>query len=152
MKNAGRPSKLTDKYLEVAESVLNDDINAIIFTDEELRDLINERLEEEERISDRRWEAWKAGDVKDEAVIEFRRLYKKAINIQKSNLFAKMRDDEKAWQKWAWIIERKFDDWNLRSKQEVKADIVQKVDFTSGSKFAEFMKKENREKESSKTI
>ena len=47
------------------------------------------------------------------------RLYKKALTIQKKNLFKKLQSDDDKWQKYAWIIERKFDDWNLRSKQEV---------------------------------
>lgn len=121
----GRPTKLTPKFLKIAEEVLNDDINAIIYTDQELRDEINDRLEPEERISDARWEDWKAGKLKNPICQQFRGLMKKALRVQKSNLFEKFREDEKAWQKYAWIIERKFGDWNLRNVSEVqhKGDI-----------------------------
>lgn len=43
---------------------------------------------------------------------------------QKQELFSKMGDDNKARQKWAWILERKFDDRNIRQKTN--------VDVTSG--------------------
>ncbi len=118
-RRGGRPTKLTLKFLEVADQVLNDDINAIILTDEELRFLINERLEEEEKVSDARWEAWKAGELKDPICQEFRGLMKKALLRQKSDLFIKMRTDDKVWVRWAWIIERKFGDWNLRNLTEL---------------------------------
>ena len=37
---------------------------------------------------------------------------------QKQNLFKKYEDEDKAWQKWAWIIERKFSEWNLKKITE----------------------------------
>lgn len=118
----GRPTKLTEKFLRVAEEVINDDINAIIFTDEELRDQINDRLEESERISTTRWEEWKAGNMKDSIVDKFRGLYKRALDKQKKALFTRLQSDDKAWQRFAWIIERKFDNWNLRMKNEVTGE------------------------------
>jgi hypothetical protein len=39
-------------------------------------------------------------------------LYKKALTNQKKGLFNKLWDDTQ-WQRYAWIIERKFSDWNL---------------------------------------
>lgn len=33
-----------------------------------------------------------------------------------------MTQDDPQWQKWAWIIERKFDEWNIRMKQDIKQD------------------------------
>lgn len=117
-KTKGRPTKLLT-WIEAFQKVVNEDINAIILTDDELRMLTNELVEENQQITDRTFESWKAGDLKDRIYFDFLRLYKKALTIQKKNLFKKLQSDDDKWQKYAWIIERKFDDWNLRSKQEV---------------------------------
>ncbi len=120
-----RPTKLTDNFIEVATSIIFDDINAIILTDEELVMLINERLEEKERISDRTFRRWKDKN-KDDKIEEideigksFVLLIKKALTIQKRHLFEKFREEPNQWQKWAWIIERKFDDWNIKRKSDI---------------------------------
>lgn len=129
-----RPTKLTDHFLKVVEEVLNDDINAIIFTDEELLFEINNRLEKKEQIGKTTWKNYKTL-AKDEVKktlkkIErdkmeiFLALYKEALNKQKKNLFQQLKGDEKSWQRWAWIIERKFSEWNLRHIGEVKKDIT----------------------------
>jgi len=122
-----RPTKLTKKFIQVANDVINSDINAVIYTDEELLFLINEKLPVAEKVGETTWEDWKAGrsPKKDTKNLEsFRCLVKKALLFQRDSLFYSMRKDEKAWQKWAWIIERKFDDWNIRQKidQDVKSD------------------------------
>jgi len=117
-KTRGRPTKLLT-WIEAFQKVVNEDINAVILTDDELRMLTNDLVEEKQQIADRTFESWKAGDVKDPLYFDFLRLYKKALTIQKKNLFKKLQSDDEKWQKYAWIIERKFDDWNLRNKQEV---------------------------------
>ncbi len=124
-----RPTKLTRKFLEVAEEVVFYDINAIILTDEELVMTINEKLEDKEQISDRTFQRWKSKNKDeqdsnkdkelDEVGKEFCRLIKKALKIQKQGLFNKFREEPNQWQKWAWIIERKFDDWNIKHKSEM---------------------------------
>ena len=45
-------------------------------------------------------------------------LIKKALIRQKVSLFEKLKGDDKQRQRYAWIIERKFDDWNLKTKKE----------------------------------
>lgn len=115
-KKVGRPTKLTKKFIEVANSVLFDDINAIILTDEELLMLINEQLDEKEQVATRTFEDWKAGKSPNQDCEDFRGLLKKALVKQKNDLFVQMRNDDKTWTKWAWIIERKFDDWNIKQK------------------------------------
>lgn len=121
----GRPSKI-DRFVEVAEEVILDDINAIILTDEDLVFLINEKLEEDERITKRTFENWKAkakgSEELDEMGERFFRLYKKALVEQSMNLFKEMRKDTQ-WQRYAWIIERKFDDWNIKHKSEVEGNL-----------------------------
>jgi DNA-binding MarR family transcriptional regulator len=51
---------------------------------------------------------------------EFCPLIKKALRNQKENLFKKFSNDDRAWQRWAWIIERKFSEWNLKNINENK--------------------------------
>lgn len=119
----GRPSKLIP-FLEAFEALVNQDDSAVILTDEELVFGANEMLKPEDRIGQRTFERWKADganadDAQDShAYNEFWRLYKKALIVQKSQLFEKLKKNPIAWQRYAWIIERKFDDWNLRTKSE----------------------------------
>lgn len=118
----GRPTKLTKKFLEVAEEVINEYILAC--TDSEIMDEINDRLEEEERICQSTWEKWKAGKTSnDEDGGKFLRLIKKALTVEKRNLLNKLKGDTGAWQRWAWIIERKFDEWNLKKKVDQKSEV-----------------------------
>ncbi len=124
----GRPSKLNKEWLDAFEKVINSDGNAIILTDSELLLLTNEQLEEDQKICQSTFEKWKAGKNNEATHSQFLRLYKKALIIQKKALFAKMEhEDQKNWQKYAWIIERKFDEWNMRKKFEtnVKAEVSQ---------------------------
>jgi len=128
------PRKLNDRRIKSADKILNEELNIIILTDEELCILINEWVEEEDRISYRTFQYYKADingwkniddnidiiDEERETLWEFLRLYKKALITQRKNLFKKMSNsDEKQRQKYAWIIERKFSEWNLRIISEV---------------------------------
>ena len=124
-----RPTKLTDRFIIAANEVINEEINAIILTDEELLSKINDKLPEEAQVSVETWKDWKAGTspVEQNKLLDtFHLLIKKALIRQKSDLFRKMGYDDKAWQRWAWIIERKFDDWNIKQKQDlnVKGDLI----------------------------
>lgn len=115
-----RPTKI-EEFTKILQEVLDDNILAC--TDEEIVFLVNEKLEEDEQICQSTFEKWKAGKVEDEeAWREFLRLYKKALISQKNTLFSKMQKDDPQWQKTAWIIERKFDEWNIRIKSENKND------------------------------
>ena len=115
-----RPTKI-HRFVEVAQDVLFRE-NIILLTDEELVFMINEELEESERVAQRTFESWKAGEIKDANSIEFLRVMKRALITQKQNLFDKFKTDDKAWTRWAWIIERKFSEWNLKHISENKND------------------------------
>lgn len=111
----GRPSKLTAEFIAAAHEIIDADDNALIYTDEELLFQINEKLTVEARIGKRTFERWKAGEVEDDVEgQEFRRLVARALQKQKRDVFTKMKEDEKGWQRWAWIIERKWSEWNLK--------------------------------------
>jgi len=65
MKHAGgRPTKMTTEYLDALRNVLgidiDDSIDAIIYTDEELFELVNDKLPKENRICNTTWKQWKA--------------------------------------------------------------------------------------------
>ena len=120
-KKTGRPSKIA-RFTEVAEQVLFDESRkvgaAIVHTDADLIELINERLEPDERIAEVTFKKWKAGESPNDDPLRdvFLSLYKRALKIQRDQLFDSLADEPPgAWQKWAWILERKFGDWNLRA-------------------------------------
>lgn len=124
-----RPTKLTDEFLKVVENVLNDNINSIILTDEELFELINGNLGEEQRICYATFKNYKASKNKEESELynRFLSLYKKAITVQKKSLFDSLKKDTNSWQRYAWIIERKFSDWNLKQISERKFEWELKI-------------------------
>ena len=110
-----------EKWTKAMEKVFNHPHSvgyAIIYTDEELVDLVNEQLDEEDQISYRTFKRYKAGEIDDEGIISlFVSLYKRALRDQKANLQQGLIDDVPGgWQRYAWILERKFDEWNLRAK------------------------------------
>ena len=116
-----RPSKIA-RFTEVAEQVLFAPDRkvgaAIVHTDADLIELINERLEPDERIAEVTFKKWKAGEnTSDDALRDvFVSLYKRALKLQRDALFDSLAEEPPgAWQKWAWILERKFGDWNLRA-------------------------------------
>jgi len=129
----GRPTKLTPEFLAAAEAVLAKGDDVIILTDEELMTEINETLPEDQRIAGSTFEAWKSaaksGEV-DEMLQKFLGVVKRALNREKKAFFKELRTDEKAWQRWAWIIERKLDEWNI--KRKVEQDVNLKKDGAAG--------------------
>jgi len=125
-----RPTIINDNIIQAFKDVLDEDSNAIILTDKELCIMVNDRLEDDS-FSYSAFKDWKAfaTDKKTEtsegnAVLynKLRSLIEKALIIQKQNLFKKFRDEPHQWQKWAWIIERKFDEWNIKRKTDVTTD------------------------------
>ncbi len=131
-----RPTMISDKIIKAFEDVLNDGMNVIILTDEELITLVNDKLPEEERFSWSAFKDWKAHALgkRDGTTPENEELYerlgshtKKALIKQKQGLFEKLQS-ESQWQKYAWILERKFSEWNLKHVSEVKGDTKDKFE------------------------
>lgn len=134
MKTKGvRPVIINDNIIKKLEEVANDKINAIVLTDEELVEKTNDLLDEKDKFSLSAWKDWKAFAIgtktEEETSPSNMALYKrigsvikKALVEQKLNLFQKLQDDQTAWQRWAWIIERKFSDWNLKHISEAKVE------------------------------
>ncbi len=143
-----RPTIINDKIIKAFEKVVNEDINAIILTDDELVLEVNDILNEEDKFSYSAYKDWKAfaigtkdeNDTSEENMEQYKKLrsvIKKALTKQKKHLFDKFRSDEGQWQKWAWIIERKFDDWNIKHRydhtsKDEKIDLI-KVEIINGN-------------------
>ena len=92
---------------------------AVIYNDTMLLEMVNAELPEDERITMRTFTNYKQeGHVQDGSIASlFVSTYKRALSIQADNIFRRMVDEGPgSWQKWAWILERKFDEWNLRSR------------------------------------
>jgi hypothetical protein len=89
-------------------------------------------LEECQRICYTTFKNYKAKineiDLEEKAIYSsFLSLYKKALIRQKNELFRKMGSDDKARPRRAWIIERKFEAWNLRHVSENKHDMSHEI-------------------------
>lgn len=128
----GRPTKLTEKFLQVAENVLKRE-DIVFYTDEELFEEINDNLTKDERIHINTFKHWKKfalqnanNDEVDEEIkesfVRFLYLLKKLVRNQKSSLHGGMMKDSN-WTRYAWILERKFDELNLKSKQHYSGEL-----------------------------
>jgi hypothetical protein len=147
----GRPSKFIpiakamhalfdkpDKRITVDEGG-DDDIalnfKVIAMTDEGLLDILNDLVDESERISERTFQSYKAGEiVVDEPDYEYVRMfvasYKKALHHQAYMLSRALAEGIPGeWQKYAWLLERKFDEFNLRQKQVDETPDVKRLVF-----------------------
>ncbi|TGD80818.1 hypothetical protein [Hymenobacter wooponensis] len=120
----GRPTKLTTAFLQSAQHVLFEDKATIIYTNAELLDAINESLPSDEQISPRTFESWKARAMRGEEPTagfiedQFLQFYKKTLREQKKAIIIAFSTDMQ-WQRWAWILERKFTEWNLKHLSQV---------------------------------
>lgn len=136
----GRPKKLSDKIIRILKKLLKNEKNVKYCTDEELILLINEKLNDKEKISIDTWKRWKKGDFKrddeqldiwgetEESIYQkFCTLTALALIEQKHALFENLEAADRTWSKWAWIIERKFTDWNLRQIIESTEDVLLKT-------------------------
>jgi len=124
-------SKVQDFY-EALKLVLESDKNKVwIMKDEELLEEVNLHLEDKSKhICKRSFERYKKKALsiaendsnlpqkEHELYVSFCRLIKKALIQQKTNLFNRLLSSSSNWQRFAWIIERKFDEWNLKHKAE----------------------------------
>lgn len=114
MAKVGRKDKMTN-WLKALKEVL-DEKNIIFLTDVDLVFLTNKKCEPIEQISKETFKKWKSGEKgsqDEETRKEFFECVQDALIKQKMFLQEKMLQDERSWQKYAWIMERKFSEWNL---------------------------------------
>ncbi|MCG2611511.1 hypothetical protein LZZ90_08320 [Flavobacterium sp. SM15] len=115
----GRPFKMK-VWLPALKAVLdNEDLRYL--TDNELLFLVNRLLPKNERINKRTFINWKGGKFAPDEEIgeEFLELMEYAHIRQKQALGQKMLDENNmTWTKYAWLLERKFSDLNLKHISE----------------------------------
>lgn len=137
-----RPAKINRLWIDTAIELTSNEMNIIALTDMEYLETVNEKVEDKlkeqnkyvskkeirkHQISDGTFMEYKAGKelsnpVAQAMLDEFSEVYKKAIKIQKKNLMIAMAKEDKSRQRFAWIIERKFGDWNLKKVSEKKIE------------------------------
>lgn len=117
----GRPTKLTPEVLKTLQKVITD--NVLFCTDQDLIFLLNEALPEKNRFSYEAFSKWKRGERQRNSALypEFVRLIKKALLKEKRTLLMQLKTGQDNWQARAWILERKFDEWNLKARQSIEA-------------------------------
>lgn len=122
-KTKGAPSKLNEDVLMATTKVVTE--NILICTDEELVSAINDELPEDKRFTYEAFSKWKRGlsQADNELYPAFLRLIKKALVNEKKRLLKLLESDDKQWQRYAWILERKFDEWNIKTKSEIEHNV-----------------------------
>ena len=122
-KGSGAPSKLNEDVLQAISQVVDE--NILICTDEELVIAVNDLLPEDKRFTYEAFSKWKRGlsQVDNPLYPSFLRLIKKALVNEKKRLLKLLESDKNSWQRYAWILERKFDEWNIKNKSEVDHNV-----------------------------
>lgn len=133
MAKIGRPAKIEAFTLALME-VLDEPVGvgaAIMYSQKELMIMTNDRLSKEDKICASTLVKWVGNKLPiDEYSEVFLPLYEKALIVQKRALFQLMREEPAgAWQKWAWVIERKFPEFNLRNITVDETPDVKKLVF-----------------------
>ena len=117
----GRHLKINDNFIQAVKKIIND-ITAIAFTDEDFLFEVNWELKPKDQISDRTFQRYQAGEEKSDILKEFCHLLKKARHKAKTALIAEVRTGPQNWQSRAWILERKYPEYNLKQISEHKFD------------------------------
>lgn len=112
----GRPTKMTIEMISAMKNVIAE--NVLFCTDEELVLLVNDKLPPNLQFSFESYSKWKRGESQDGNMLfkDFLRLVKRALITEKIALLKNLQTGVINWQSRAWILERKFDEWNIRSK------------------------------------
>jgi hypothetical protein len=96
---------------------------AVALTDIELIEATNERLEPNQRITRQTFENWKKawtdGTLDPDIAERFFCVYQKAVRTIKESLFNAIVFDANGWQRFAWIMERKFSEtWGKKDNND----------------------------------
>jgi len=133
---AGRPFKMQEWVTELV-NVLNDE-DILFLSDKDLVFLVNLKLPEENQISISTFEKWKSGKYapNEEVGKEFINCIHLALIKQKQLLSKKMMEDNSGqWTRYAWIMERKFTEWNLKhiSENINRNELATVIQITAGN-------------------
>lgn len=117
---SGNWSKM-EKWVVKLEKVLEKE-NIIFLTDNDLIFLVNKELPKKDRITRQTFHNWKTGKfgaLDKEIGEQFVEMVHGAMIMQKNHLLNKLLNtDDKNWTKMAWILERRFEEWNLKHISE----------------------------------
>ena len=126
----GRPSKMNEQLLEIFKKIVDESI--LPCTQEDLFFLLNDKLIKENltTISYSTFRDWKANSdsyakkhpTEADLFFRFSALVYWALIKQKKRLMKELEHEPIQWRKWAWIMERKFQEWNLQQKVDVTSD------------------------------
>lgn len=133
---AGRPNKMKE-WVRALMNVLENE-NIIFLTDKDLILLVNRTLPSDNQISQSTFEKWKAGKFheNDEIGKEFIGCIELALIRQKQWLGEKMLNENSGyWVRYAWTLERKFSEFNLKhiSENINKNEQETVINITAGS-------------------
>ncbi|WNM18617.1 hypothetical protein [Flavobacterium capsici] len=115
----GRPFKM-EKWIPALKSVL-EERNIVFLTDTDLVFLVNKKLPIEDRITTRCFKNWKAGKFapNEELGEQFIELVQEALINEKEALLNSLKNEKSGyWVRYAWILERKFEEYNLKQVTE----------------------------------
>jgi hypothetical protein len=132
----GRPFKMTN-WIPSLQAVL--DNNSVVFlTDKDLVFLVNKSLPIEDRITTRCFKNWKAGKFapNEELGLIFLEMIEEALIKEKLALGEALKNDKTGqWVRYAWILERKFEEFNLKyiSESTHKNEHSQVIQITAGN-------------------
>jgi hypothetical protein len=115
----GRPFKMVNWMPALIEVLENHSV--AFLTDKDLLFLVNRKLPVEDRISDRTLKNWKAGKFapNEDSGNLFSDLIQEALIKEKESLLNNLKNDKSGqWVRYAWILERKFEEFNLKHISE----------------------------------
>ena len=115
----GRPFKMAN-WIPALQEVL-DNHSVAFLTDKDLLFLVNRKLPVEDRISQRTLKNWKNGKFapNEDSGNLFSELIEEALIREKEALLQNLKNDKSGqWVRYAWILERKFEEVNLRHISE----------------------------------
>jgi len=121
----GRPLKINDNFIQATKQIIqNDDLTPVAWTDDDFLDQVNDKLKKEDQISDCTFDSYiQKTNTNNPTLKEFLGLLKKGREKVKIALLKELRAKPERWQALAWILERKFTEFNLKQISEHKFDI-----------------------------
>lgn len=115
----GRPHKM-ESWCDALDIVLNDE-NTLFLSDKDLVFLVNKQLPSDCQVDKRTFENWKAGKFHPNEDIgrKFVEHIETSLIKQKQLLGQRLLNETTGqWTRYAWILERKFAEWNLKHISE----------------------------------
>lgn len=135
-RGAGRPFKMETWTNQLVKILDDEDI--LFLSDKDLVFLVNRELPQENQIAESTFEKWKAGKFAPNEQVgkEFIGCIHLALIRQKQLLSKKMMEDNNGqWTRYAWIMERKFTEWNLKhiSENINRNELATVIQITAGN-------------------